>query len=230
MPLSRDEILKAADGLRVADVVDALDWVGLRDVGHVDPAIRPIWSGAHIVGLALTSRYVPAHETLPKMSEEEYDRFVGYWYSKVCPYPALDQAQVGDVLVVDASGTRVGLWGSANTLAAINKGARGIVTDGGCRDTYEVALQKCPVFARHVARTMVQARLRLASFREPVLLGGVWVATGDLVVGDDDGVVIVPQEHLERVIARARKVLEADKRDRRKLYEQGGRPLDPTVQ
>ena len=230
MPLNRDEILKATQGLRVADVVDALDWIGQRDVGHVDPAVRPLWSGTHMVGLAITTRYIPVTDPMPTMTEEEYDRFTSNWYGKICPYPILDQVRPGDVIVVDASGTRVGLWGSSNTLSAINKGARGIVTDGGCRDTYEVALQKCPVFSRHIARTMVQGRLKLASMGEPVLVGGVWISPGDLVVGDDDGVVAVSQANMERVIARARKVLDADKRDRRKLYEQGGRKPDETVQ
>ena len=227
---ARAEILNATKGLRVADVVDALDWIGLRNVGHVDSSIRPLYSGIHMVGLAVTTRYVPVDEPVPKMTEEEYDRFTGHWYGKICPYPVLNQVQPGDVIVVDASGTRVGLWGSSNTLAAINKGARGIVTDGGCRDTYEVALQKCPVFARHIARTMVQGRLKFASMDEPVLVGGVWISPGDLVVGDDDGVVAVPEAQMERVIARARKVLDADKHDRRKLYEQGGRKPDETVQ
>lgn len=61
-------------------------------------------------------------------------------------------------------------------------------------------------------------------------VGGVWVHPGDLVVADGDGVVVVPRERAEDVATWARRVADGDKAGRRRLYEQLGRPLDPTVE
>ena len=66
-----DEVAKLFEGLRVSDVSDGMDAVGLRDVGLVDRAIRPIWRGARIFGRAITARYVPTNEVVPTMSPEE---------------------------------------------------------------------------------------------------------------------------------------------------------------
>jgi len=182
-----DELLRLFEGLRVADVSDGMDAVGLRDVGLVDRAIRPVWRGARVCGVALTVRYVPTNETVPTMPPEDYAEFARKWYAKKCPYPFLQVAQPGTFLVVDMSGLEVGFWGSNVALAAKKAGIVGIVLDGGCRDTYEIERQRCPVWARHIARTTVIGRLEFAGMNEPINCGGVKVRPGDLVVADDDG-------------------------------------------
>jgi regulator of RNase E activity RraA len=136
----------------------------------------------------------------------------------------------GDLLVLDLSGLEVGFWGSNVGLNAVSKGVVGVVIDGGCRDTEEVALQKCAVWCRHRARTTVIGRLEFESLNETVNCGGVKVAPGDIVVADDDGVIAVPQQIAADVARLARGELEADKRSRRALYETLDMALDESVQ
>ena len=227
----RDEkLLELYQGLRAADVSDGLDAVGRRDVGLVDRALRPIWLGALACGRAVTARYVATNEIVPQMTPEEYAEYSGQWYGEKCQYPFLDILRPGDFLVLDLSGLEVGFWGSNVGLGAVAKGVTGVAIDGGCRDTAEVALQRCAVWCRHRARTTVIGRLEFESLNQIVNLGGVKVAPGDMVVADDDGVIVVPQDLAAEVARCARGELETDKRGRRALYESLGRPLDDSVQ
>lgn len=225
-----DDLLRLYRGLRVADVSDGMDALGRRDVGLVDRAVRPIWLGAAAVGRAVTARYVATDEVVPTMSPEEYADYSARWYGERCPYPFLDLLKPGDLLVLDLSGLEVGFWGSNVGLNAVSKGVVGVVIDGGCRDTEEVALQKCAVWCRHRARTTVIGRLEFESLNETVNCGGVKVAPGDIVVADDDGVIVVPQQIAADVARGARGELEADMRSRRALYETLGMALDESVQ
>jgi len=224
-----DNILELYQGLRVADVSDGLDAVGRPNVGLVDAAIRPIWLGARAVGRALTARYVGTIEIVPQMAPEEYAEYSGRWYRDKCSYPFMDIIKPGHFLVLDLSGLEVGFWGSNVGLAAVAKGVAGVVIDGGCRDTEEVALQKCAVWCRTRARTTVIGRLEFESLNQVVNCGGVKVTPGDIVLADDDGVIAVPQALAADVARCARAELEADKRGRRALYQSLGRPLDETV-
>jgi len=230
MSQSQHDVLASYQGLRVADVSDGMDAVGLRDVGLLDRAIRPIWLGAWTCGRAVTARYLPAGETVPTMTPEQYAQYSSRWYQDKCPYSFMDQLKPGDFLVLDLSGLQVGFWGSNVGLAAVAKGVAGVVIDGGCRDTAEIALQKCAVWTRHIARTTAIGRLELESTGRPVNCGGVKVLPGDIVVADDDGVIVVPQTVAAEVARCARAELESDKRGRRALYQSLGRPLDDSVQ
>ena len=224
-----DELLALYQQLRVADVSDGMDAANVRDAGLVSQAIRPIWPGARAAGRAVTARYVPSAEMVPHMTPEEYAEYEGRWYREKCPYPFVKEARPGDFLVIDMSGLEVGLWGSSVALSAVVKGVTGVVIDGGCRDTHEIAIQRCAVWARTVARTTVIGRLEFESMNETVGIGGVRVRPGDVVVADDDGVIVVPQEAAELVARVAAKVLEGDKRARRRRYEELGLALDDTV-
>ncbi len=224
-----DQLLEVYNGLRVADVSDGMDAVGRRDVGLVDRAIRPIWLGALACGRAVTARYVATNEIVPQMTPEEYAEYSGRWYDEKCQYPFMEILKPGDFLVLDLSGLEVGLWGSNVGLKAVTMGATGVAIDGGCRDTAEVALQECAVWARHRAKTTVIGRLEFESLNHTVNLGGVKVSPGDIVVADDDGVIVVPQAVAAEVARWAKKELDGDKRGRRKLYERLGRELDGTV-
>lgn len=224
-----DELMALYQQLRVADVSDGMDAANVRDVGLASQAIRPIWPGARAAGRAVTARYVPSGETVPHMTPEQYAEYEGRWYREKCPYPYVKEARPGDLLVIDMSGLEVGLWGSSVALSAVAAGVAGVVIDGGCRDTHEIAVQRCAVWARTVARTTVVGRLEFESMNEVVEVGGVRVRPGDVVVADDDGVVVVPQEAAELVAQVAATVLEGDKRARRRRYEQLGLPPDDTV-
>ena len=87
------KILKAFEGLRVADVTDGMDSVGLQNVGLMDPEIHPLWRDAkefkhRFIGIAVTVRYVPTQRPAAgKMPNAEFDKWVGNWYSTLSPEP-----------------------------------------------------------------------------------------------------------------------------------------------
>lgn len=225
------EIRKLYKYLRVVDVVDALDGIGYFNLTLMDPDVRPLWNGMKFWGPAFTVRCVPANRPMWKLdTTDEIVRAHGIWFNEVGNVSYMDQIQEGHVVVTDTGGSReVGFWGSGNSLNIMLRGAVGIVTDGYCRDTGEVALQKTPIVARHRGRTIIPGRIEVVEVQTPVGCGGVQVRPGDIVGVDDDGVVVVPIEHAEEVAVHARAVLLADMKGRRKLYERLGMAFDETV-
>jgi regulator of RNase E activity RraA len=234
--MDRKTLLEAFRGLRVADVSDGMDYVGLMGRGLVDREIRPLFRDLEkfshrIAGLALTVRYVPTNREVPNLPPDQFAQYEGAWYRDVTPEDRFRQKiQPGDVLVIDAAGMDVGFIGSNNCLAWMNLGAAGVVTSGGARDTDELIKQRCPVYSRYVSRGFNIGRIEIESVGTPVNLGGVLVRTGDVVVADGDGVVVVPAEKALEVAAIARNVLTGDKKGRAKLYQKAGLPPDVTVQ
>lgn len=227
----RAELLALYRYLRVADVCDAMDGAGYFDVGLMSPEVRPLWAGMKFWGAALTVRCVPANRPMRRLgSVEEILRAHEIWFSEVGNIEIGNMIRPGHVVVTDTGGSgEVGLWGSANSLDAIARGAVGIVTDGYCRDTAEIALQRTPVCARARGRTIIPGRIEVAEVQTRIGCGGVQVRPGDVVGCDDDGVVVVPIEIADQVAVHARAILLADMRGRRRLYEHLGMPLDPTV-
>ncbi len=228
-------ILKQFRGLRVADVSDGLDAVGLQDVGLMDPGIAPLWRDlegfAHAVcGVAVTARYVPTNRRASKMDTEEFKRFEGRWYRELSPEPFVELLREGSMVVIDGhEDGDTGSIGSNNIMLWKAEGAVGVVTSGGARDTDEIMKQKVPLYFKGPGRGIRPGRNEVESVNRPVTVGGVLVRPGDVVVADGDGVVVVPREHAEAVARVAREVLESDKAGRRKLYERLGLPPDRTV-
>jgi regulator of RNase E activity RraA len=106
---------------------------------------------------------------------------------------------------------------------------RGIVTDGGCRDSDEVILERIPVYQRGSTRGIDPGRIQIESYNNPVNVGGVLVMPGDVIVADAEGVVVVPRAKAEAVAAAAHRIQDGDKEGRRSLYEKLRRPQDFTV-
>ncbi len=217
--------------LRVVDVCDALDGIGYFDIGLMSPEIRPLWHGMKFWGVAFTLRCVPSNRPMWKLqTTEDIVRAHGLWFEQVAHIRFNEQIRPGHVIVMDSGGGReVGFWGSENTLAATSRGAVGIITDGQCRDTAEIELQKTPVCARGRGRTIIPGRIETAEVQGKIACGGVQVRPGDIVGCDDDGIVVVPQEVAEEVAIHARAILLADMRARRRHYESLGMPIDATV-
>jgi len=236
---SDEQLLELYADLRVADVLDGMDVVGLREVGLMHTRIEPLWRDIddmshQIRGMAVTVRYVPTNRIVPNpMSEEDFAQWSGEWYGEISTEPFLDSLKSGSVLVIDASGDGdTGSVGSYNSLAWYARGMRGIVTTGSVRDTDEVIKQKIPVYLDHEqrGRGIRPGRNEVESVNSPVEVGGVLVRPGDVVVADGDGVVVVPREHAVRVAQIARGVLNQDKTGRRSLYQQLEIPMDATVE
>jgi 4-hydroxy-4-methyl-2-oxoglutarate aldolase len=141
-----------------------------------------------------------------------------------------DDLEPGHVIVMESGGgPEVGFWGSENSMGAVGRGASGIITDGYCRDTGEVALQRTPVVCRYRGRTIIPGRIEVVEVQGTIACGGVQVRPGDMVGCDDDGVVVVPSEVAADVATHARAILLADMNARRKHYTAQGKALDSTV-
>lgn len=231
----RKQLLSLFEGLRVTDVNDGLDAVGLQNVGCLNRDIRPLWKDIEdfkhrIYGFALTVRFLPTNDAIHASSLEEYKQTKGNWYRTKAPDAFNPLIQDGDILVIDgATNTDVGFSGSENTFNWINRGARGVVTNGGARDTDEIIKSQLPVYCAYTGRGIRPGRLHYDTCNVPVNVGGVLVRPGDIIVADGDGVVCVPIEKAELVAAIAREIQDDDKASRRKHYEKAGLPLDFTV-
>ena len=230
-----DKILKLYEGLRVADVSDGMDIVGLQDVGLMDPEIKPLWRDTEnfqhrICGIAVTVRYVPTNKRAGKMAPEEFSRWEGEWYDKLSSEPFVDLLRPGSVIVIDGEQDRgTGSIGSNNSMLWKTKGARGIVTSGGARDTDEVIKEKIPLYMKRIGRGIRPGRNEVESVNQPITCGGVLVRPGDVIVADGDGVIVVPREQAEAVARAASRILDIDKTERGKLYQELGMPPDKTV-
>jgi regulator of RNase E activity RraA len=234
---ARESILKLYEGLRVTDVCDGMDAVGLQDVGTMDQEIRPLWRDTEafkhrICGFAHTVRFVPTSRRAPVFATvAEHLRWKDEWYGQLANAPKASEIRHGEIVVIDAAGVReCGFIGSENSLSWMAAGARGAVTNGGARDTDELIKERVPVYCRGVSRGIRPGRLELESTNQPVTCGGVFVRPGDLIVADGDGVIVVPWEKAEAVAQVAIQIQEADKEDRRQLYQKLGLPSDFTIE
>lgn len=232
----RRRILDMYAGLRLTDVCDGMDAIGLQDVGLLDADIRPLWRDtdefAHrIVGFAHTVRFVPTRRRAPVFEDvEDHMRWKGDWYGRLAKGPIDDEIRPGDVIVIDGAGVKeCGFIGSNNSMGWLAAGAVGAVTNGGARDTDELIKQHVPVYSRGIARGIRPGRLELESTNQPVTVGGVFVQPGDIIVADGDGVIAVPADRAEQVAEVATRIQEGDKSGRRKLYEKLGLPEDFTT-
>lgn len=151
--------------------------------GDLAPAIRPVVPGVRMAGTAFTVKC-----------------FVGDARAVAL---AIDQARPGDVLVIDAGGTRRATpWGSMSAAAAKLRGIAGCVTNGSVRDLDELIEIGLPVFAAGVS-VRGNVKLQPGRLKIPVCVGGMTVSQGDVVIGDADGVVVVAADQAQAVCERA---------------------------
>jgi len=230
------KVLAAFEGLRVADVSDGMDFVGLHDTGLVDPAVQPLWKDTtnythRIIGIAVTVRYVPTQQPpAGRRSESDFDKWVGDFYNQRTPEPFVPLLREGSVVVIeDAPQTDVGSIGSNNIMNWKLHGALGVITGGTSRDTDEIIAEKVPLYFKHPGRGIRPGRNEVESVNRPIVLGGVLVMPGDVMVADGDGVIVVPRAVAFDVAAYAHKIIEGDKNARRDLYRKLGLPEDKST-
>ncbi len=230
------ELLKRFEGLRVADVSDGMDKVGLANVGLMSPEIHAAWKDTkeykhRFIGIAVTARYVPTNDPpAPAMETEAFDAWVGKTYNEVTPEPFVPLIREGTALVIDDAETRdVGSIGSNNIMGWKLRGCVGVVTDATARDTDEIATEEIPLYFRHPGRGIRPGRNEIESVNRPIECGGVLVRPGDVIVADGDGVICVPREKAREVADYAKATMDGDKAGRRNLYKQLGLPEDASV-
>jgi len=237
---ARKEILDLYRDLRLTDVLDGMDLIGLQDIGLMDNRIRPLWRDVEkfthrVVGFAITVRHVPTDvrvgqssfpslEGFQTFKSEQYGRASDAW---------LKAARAGDVAVIDAAGVKeCGFIGSNNSLGWAEKGVVGVVTNAGARDTDEIIkTARVPVYCENAysTRGVRPGRLIAESFNFPINCGGVLVFPGDVIVADGDGVIVVPRRHALTVGRLAREINVGDEKSRAQRYKSLGMPVDETV-
>jgi 4-hydroxy-4-methyl-2-oxoglutarate aldolase len=226
-----NEIASLYQHLRVVDVADALDGIGYFNIGLMDKEVRPLWLGMKFWGEAVTIRCVPANKPMWKLdTTEDIVNAHAIWFAKMPQAQLPKDLKPGHVIVMDAGGgPEVGFWGSENAMSVTLAGAVGIITDGYCRDTAEIAVQQTPMVARYRGRPIIPGRIQAIETQTTIACGGVQVNPGDIVGADDDGVIVVPGDVAEEVAVHARAVLPADMRKRREEYRQLGLTSDSSV-
>jgi regulator of RNase E activity RraA len=167
-----------------ATLSSALARRGLRSVCMIGP--RPLRPGTRMAGEAYTLRLLPTREDVGEptfLANPDYPQ-----------RHAVETVGPGQVLVVDARGDlRAGILGDILTLRVARRGAVGLVTDGAVRDVAGVAAVALPVFAAG-AHPLQHTAIHVAADEQlPIQCGGVLVLPGDVIVGDDDGVVVLPR-------------------------------------
>jgi len=231
-----EQILKLFEGLRVADVSDGMDKVGLTNTGLMSPEIHALWKDTvhythRFIGIAVTVRYVPTNKPpAPVMETKAFDRWVGQWYKQLSSEPFVPLIRKGTALVIDdAPDSDVGSIGSNNIMGWKVRGCVGVITNATARDTDEIITEKVPLYFRKPGRGIRPGRNEIESVNRPIVCGGVLVEPGDVIVADGDGVIVVPRAHAKEVAEYAQAVIEGDKAGRRNLYKKLGLQSDDSV-
>ncbi len=186
------ELVKKLGTYSTATISDALDRLGIAG-GCL--GIKPVVQGVKMVGTAFTVRYVP----------------VGYVKGTVGDF--LDDVAPGEVVVLDNSGrTDCTVWGDIMTVTAKVTGIAGTVIDGVCRDIPTILEEKYPIFTRGSFMMTGKDRVMVEAINATVSIGNVQVKPADILVGDDSGVVVVPQETVREVLKIAKVVEGAESR------------------
>lgn len=154
--------------------------------------VRPLRPDTRLVGRAFTLRYIPVREDLEPTGDFDNTRNK----QRV----AVESVGPGDVLVIDARGdTRAGVLGNILAARVKARGAAGIVTDGAFRDTPEIRDLGIPAYARGQNANLSISAHHPADINVPIGCGGVAVLPGDVIVGDGEGVIVIPQAIAEEV-------------------------------
>jgi len=188
--LSFEQLKARIPDLRAALVSDAMDSIGIH--GQCLPRqIGPIQHGQHVVGYAFPV-------TVAAVTETPAVPYVGL-------LNALDALREGDVFIASglSDNLDVAIWGELISEASKSRGAVGAVCNGYGRDTRLVRESGFPAFTRGSVPYDSNGRSEVIAHGQPITIESVTIHSGDLVVGDDDGVVIVPSEYISTVIERA---------------------------
>lgn len=182
-----EEIINRFRGIGTATVHEAS---GRK--GYVDCAIKPITKGVRICGPAFTVQCHPQDNLML--------------------HKALERAQPGDVIVASVGGYyEAGYWGGLMNTSAIARKLGGLAIDGCVRDSEELISTRFPIFCRGFC-ILGTAKTGMGVVNHPIVFGGTIVQAGDLILGDNDGMVVVRREACEDVLVKAMARTEAEEK------------------
>ncbi|MDI9619443.1 MAG: orotidine 5'-phosphate decarboxylase [Candidatus Nezhaarchaeota archaeon] len=187
---SMETLVEAFKKVSTPNIADAMHRKGAMK------GLKPITRGVKMVGRAVTVRTYP-----------------GDWSKAV---QAIDLAEPGSVIVIDACGAEEAVWGELASWSCIVKGIAGVVIDGAIRDVEVVRELGFPAFAKHVNPKAGEPK-GLGEINVEITCGGVKVEPGDWIIGDDNGVVVVPKHMAVEVANRAIDVMEKENRVREEI-------------
>ena len=190
----KSELKKAFSMVSTPNISDAMHKQGAMQ------NIRPIKLGFHMVGRAYTIRTID-----------------GDWAK---PIEAIDKADEGWIIVVDVNSGKTAIWGELATWSAKLKGLAGVVIDGAIRDLDDIIQMDFPIFYKYITPSAGEPK-GLGEIGAEIQCGGQNVRNGDWIIGDDSGVVVVPQEIAQEIANRALDVKEHENRIREEIKEGG---------
>lgn len=187
-----NQLIAGFSNVAVASVADAVDKVcGKR--GYMDQRIKPRSNDKRICGPAATVLEAATDEFVPPQHALDL----------------IDEAPRGSVIVISIMGgePNVAVWGGLMTAGAVANGHVGAVLDGGVRDLTEIRRDyDFPVYALGVSPGTTLGRYKTVQSQVPIRVGDVMVNPGDIIVGDVDGVVVVPRAQAEEVLKVAQEI------------------------
>jgi len=192
MAFKSEDLIERFKELDTTCISDALDRLGIRGGCQ---GILPQVPGTKAVGRAFTVRYRPCG-----IDKDTVGDF-------------LEDVEPGQIVVLDNGGRIYGtVWGDIMTVYAMKHGISGTVIDGVCRDLPKILELKYPIFSRGRFMVTGKDRVEVDAINVPVSIADILVKPGDIVIGDDTGVVIVPFERAEEVLKIAKEIDEVEKK------------------
>ncbi len=185
-------------------VADALDTLGRRDQAMA-PGLTQLSGPETMAGYALTVTVRAGKQRRDNPYEKEFE--------------AIERLHPGDVLVADCDDTPAAFWGELLTRRAMKRGAVGAIIDGYTRDLEKIRAVEFPVWGLGSHPHDSAGRIEVLEIGGPIRCGGVQVQTGDLVVADCDGIVVVPGELIEKTLELATAKNEVEARIRSELED-----------
>ncbi|MGR3178445.1 MAG: 3-hexulose-6-phosphate synthase [Candidatus Anammoxibacter sp.] len=192
---------KRTTSSNIAEILSKVSTANISDGNHRKSGIAgliPICKSVKIVGKAVTVRTCP-----------------GDWAK---PVEAIDEANEGDVIVIDAGGDGPAVWGELATISARKKGLAGTVVNGAVRDVGEIRKLKYPVFTRKIVPHAGEPK-GLGELNVPINISGITINPGDWIVGDDDGLMVIGKHEVEEVANHAMDWLEKENRLREEIID-----------
>jgi len=200
----KTELFKKYDEAHIREALMKVSAPNVSDAMHRTGEMRglkPVWIGTEEHPLKFVGPAYPVRT------------YNGDW-SK--PVEAIEEAEPGDVIVIDACGGEIAIWGELASWSCKTKGISGVVIDGAIRDIDDIRKMKFPAYAKYFTPTAGEPR-GLGETNVSIVCAGQKVDPGDWIIGDDSGVVVVPKKKAQEMVNRAIDVLEKENRYREEI-------------